>query len=261
MIALDFGFGALEQDFWRVVFLMTRIGAAMMAAPFFGAASIPATVRICATGAVAIFVAAWMPAIAAPAALFSLAGLLAVAGEVVLGLALGFVLQIAFAAPTIAAELIGGGMGMSMAVSADPSGGGQTTAFGQFFTIVLILIFLAMGAHLHWIGLVVESYDAFPPGQTWLGADRFSVIASFAGTMFETAVRIALPVTLVLLLVQILTGVLSRSAPSLNLFALGLPAGVLAGITALILAAPVIYDQLAGIVILSLEQAEGVVLQ
>ncbi|HLV06147.1 MAG TPA: flagellar biosynthetic protein FliR [Croceibacterium sp.] len=261
MIALDFGFGALEQDFWRVVFLMTRIGAAMLAAPFFGAASIPVTVRVCATGAVAFFVAAWMPAIAAPAALFTLAGLLAVAGEVVVGLALGFILQIAFAAPTIAAELIGGGMGMSMAVSADPSGGGQTTAFGQFFTIVLTLIFLAMGAHLHWIGLVVESYNAFPPGQTWLGADRFAVIASFAGTMFETAVRIALPVTLVLLLVQIVTGVLSRSAPSLNLFALGLPAGVLAGITALILAAPVIYDQLGGVVIMGLEQVEGTILR
>lgn len=261
MIALDFGFGALEQDFWRVVFLMTRIGAAMLAAPFFGAASVPVTVRVCATGAVAIFVAAWMPAIAAPAALFTLPGLMAVAGEVAVGLALGFVLQIAFAAPAIAAELIGGGMGMSMATAADPSGGGQTTAFGQFFTIVLILIFLAMGAHLHWLRLVVESYGAFPPGETWLGAGRFEAIASFAGSMFETAVRIALPVTLVLLLVQILTGVLSRSAPSLNLFALGLPAGVLAGIAALILAAPVIYDQLGGVVITSLEHTEGVLLR
>ena len=258
MIALDFGFGALEQDFWRVVFLMTRIGAAMLAAPFFGAALGPVTVRVCATGAVAVFVAAWMPAVAAPESLVSLAGMLAVAGEVVVGLALGFVLQIAFAAPTVAAELIGGGMGMSLATAADPSGGNQTTAFGQFFTIVLTLMFLAMGAHLHWIGLVVESYEAFPPGQTWLGADRFAVIASFAGSMFEAAVRIALPVTLVLLLVQMLTGVLSRSAPSLNLFALGLPAGVLAGITALILAAPVIYEQLAGIVVSGLEQTEAV---
>jgi flagellar biosynthesis protein FliR len=261
MIALDFGFGALEEDLWRVIFLMTRIGAAMMTAPFFGAASIPVTVRVCATGAVAIFVAAWMPSIATPPALFSIAGLLAVMGEIVVGLALGFVLQIAFAAPTIAAEMIGGGMGMSMAVTSDPSGGGRTTAFGQFFTIVLTLIFLAMGAHLYWLNLVIESYGAFPPGETWLGADRFATIASFAGTMFETAVRIALPVTLVLLLMQILTGVLSRSAPSLNLFALGLPAGVLAGITALILAAPLIYEQLAGIVALSLEQAEGLILR
>jgi flagellar biosynthetic protein FliR len=258
MIALDFGFGALEQDFWRVVFLMTRIGAAMLAAPFFGAALVPVTVRVCATGAVAVFVAAWVPAIATPPALFSIGGLLSVLGEVLVGLSLGFVLQIAFAAPTIAAELIGGGMGMSMATAADPTGGNQTTAFGQFFTIVLTLTFLAMGAHLHFIALVVQSYDAFPPGHTWLGADRFAVIASFAGSMFETAVRIALPVTLVLLLVQMLTGVLSRSAPSLNLFALGLPAGVLAGITALILAAPMIYDQLAGIVVTGLEQTEAV---
>jgi flagellar biosynthetic protein FliR len=152
-------------------------------------------------------------------------------------------------------------MGMSMAISADPGGGGSTTAFGQYFIIVLTLIFLALGAHLHWIGLVVESYRVFPPGETWLGADRFELVASFAGMMFETAVRIALPITLVLLLVQVLTGVLSRSAPALNLFALGLPAGVLAGIAALIIAAPLLYDQLADLATVSLNQTESVLLR
>jgi flagellar biosynthetic protein FliR len=62
--------------------------------------------------------------------------------------------------------------------------------------------------------------------------------------MFVTGLRIALPLVLILLLVQIFTGVLSRSAPSLNLFALGLPAGILAGIAALIVTAPLIHDQL-----------------
>jgi flagellar biosynthetic protein FliR len=256
---LDLGLGSVEQDFWRVVFLMTRIGAALFAAPFFGATSVPVTARVCVAWALAIFVAAWLPAVTTPAALFSVTGLLAVAGEVLVGLALGFVLQIAFAAPVMAAELIGGGMGMSMAVSSDPNGGGQTTAFGQYFTIVLILIFLALGAHLKWIALLVESYRSFPPGQSWLGAERFELIASFAGMMFATAVSIALPVTLVLLLVQVLTGVLSRSAPSLNLFALGLPAGVLAGIAALIVAAPLLYDQFDGLVGLSLDQAGSVI--
>src|SRR5690606_33948960 len=109
--------------------------------------------------------------------------------------------------------------------------------------------------------LLVESYRVFPPGETWLGAGHFELIASFAGLMFETAVRIALPVTLVLLLVQILTGVLSRSAPALNLFALGLPAGVLAGIAALIIAAPIVYDQFEDLVSGSLAQTESVLLQ
>jgi flagellar biosynthetic protein FliR len=109
--------------------------------------------------------------------------------------------------------------------------------------VVVTLIFLALGGHLQWIGLVIESYRVFPPGDTWLGAERFAEIAGFAGTMFVTAVAIALPVSLLLLVVQVVTGVLSRSAPSLNLFALGLPAGVLAGIGGLIIAAPVLFDQ------------------
>lgn len=261
MIALDLGLGAIEQDFWRVVFLMTRIGAALLAAPIFGAASVPMTVRVCVTGALAIFVAVWLPAVPVPEALFSAAALLAVAGEVAVGLTLGFVLQIAFAAPVIAAEVIGGAMGMSMAMAADPGSGGQTTAFGQYFTIVLVLIFLALGAHLHWIALLVDSYRAFPPGQTWLGGEGFAQVASFASAMFETAVRIALPVTLVLLLVQMLTGVLSRSAPSLNLFALGLPAGVLAGIAALIVAAPMIYEQFGDIAEMAIGQTQRVLVR
>ncbi|WP_370187801.1 flagellar biosynthetic protein FliR [Qipengyuania sp.] len=261
MNGLDLGFGALEQDMWRVVFLMTRLGAALLAAPFFGASSVPMSVRVSITGALAIFVSIWMPAVETPDALLSLDGLLAVAGEVLVGLALGFVLQLAFAAPTVAAEVISGGMGMSMAVSHDAMGGGTTTSFGQYFVIVLTLIFLATGAHLHWIALVAESYRAFPPGQTWLGADRLAEIAGFGSFMFETAVRIALPVTVILLLVQVLTGILSRSAPSLNLFALGLPAGVLAGMAALIISAPLIYDQFAGVVGEALDQTERVLAQ
>ena len=80
MIALDFGLGAIEQEFWRVVFLMTRIGAALFAAPFFGAALVPVTVRVSAAWALAIFVAAWLP-VAAPPALLSVDGLLAVEGD------------------------------------------------------------------------------------------------------------------------------------------------------------------------------------
>ncbi|PKP95263.1 MAG: flagellar biosynthetic protein FliR, partial [Alphaproteobacteria bacterium HGW-Alphaproteobacteria-14] len=59
---------------------------------------------------------------------------------------------------------------------------------------------------------------------------------------------IALPVVLVLLLVQVLTGLLARSAPALNLFALGLPAGALAGVVALIIAIPVMVQQFEGVI-------------
>ena len=244
MTALDFGFGGLEAELWRLLFVMTRIGAALLAAPLFGTAAVPMQARVTITGAVAVLVCAWTPVIAPPA-LFSAAGLLSVAGEVLVGLALGFVLQLAFAAPAIAAEVIGGAMGMSIATSVDPVNGAHSPVIGQYFSVLLVVVFLGLGAHLQWLALVVDSYTAFPPGQTWLGPERLGALAGFATTMFATALAIALPATLVLLLAQLLTGVLSRSAPALNLFSLGLPAGVLAGLAALIVSAPLAADRLA----------------
>lgn len=260
MINIDFGFGAIEAEFWRWMFVMTRIGAAMMAAPFFGANSVPMQVRVVVTGAVAVLVCGWLP-VQAPPALLSANGLLMVMGEVLVGLALGFVLQLSFAAPTIAAEIIGGGMGMSMASTVDPNSGVQSPALGQYFAVILTLIFLALGGHLHWLTLVIDSYTVFPPGETWLGTEKFATIAGFATTMFATAVAIALPVTLVLLVVQVVTGVLSRSAPALNLFALGLPAGVLAGITALIISFPLITDRMTDLSANALAETRSVLVK
>lgn len=244
MIGMDFGFGALEAEFWRLIFVMTRIGAALVAAPLFGAVTVPPQVRVMVAGAIAVLVCAWTP-VAAPAAIFSAPGILMVLGEVLVGLTLGFVLQLSFAAPVIAAEIIGGGMGMNMAVAIDPVGGAQSPAIGQYFMVVLTVVFLALGAHLQWFALVVRSYEVFPPGQTWLGPERFALVAGFASQMLLTAVAIALPVTLVLLVVQLVTGVLSRSAPALNLFSLGMPAGVLGGIAAMMISAPVLTDMVS----------------
>lgn len=255
---LAFGFGAVEAEFWRWLFVMTRIGAALMAAPFFGAAAVPAQARVIVSGAVAVLVCNWTQ-VQAPAALFTLAGMVAVAAEVVVGLALGFVLQVAFAAPVIAAEVIGAGMGMSIATAADPNTGAHSPALGQYFGIVLTLVFLGLGGHLVFIDLLVKSYATFPPGDAWLGAERIARVAGFAGQMFSTAVAIALPVTLVLLLVQLAAGVLSRSAPALNLFSLGLPAGVVAGIAALIISAPMTGDLMGDVAAMALREAEAVI--
>lgn len=260
MIGPAFGFGPVEAEFWRLLFVMTRIGAAMLAAPIFGAAGVSAQARVAATGAVAVMVCAWLPP-AVPPALFTLPGLIAVGGEVLVGLALGFVLQLSFAAPTIAAETIGGAMGLSIASTADPQTGARSPALGQYYGIVLTAIFLGLGGHLRWLGLVVESYRLLPPGHTWLGPDQLMLVVNLGSAMFIAAVSIALPVTLVLLLVQIAAGVIGRSAPALNLTALGLPAGVLAGFAALIAAAPLAADQLAQLSADAVSHAEAVLIR
>lgn len=258
MIGIDFGFGAIEQELWRLVFAMTRIGAALLAAPLFGATGVPIQLRVAIAGAIGVMVCAWTPLVP-PAALLSAVGLVTILREVAIGLSLGFVLQLSFAAPVIAAELIGGTMGMGIATAIDPNTGANSPALGQFFTVVLTLVFLALGAHLQWLALLVRSYETFPPGAPWFEPARMGEIAGYGTQMLATAVAIALPVTLVLLLVQVLTGVLSRSAPALNLFALGLPAGVLAGLAALIIAMPVVTEQFVTLSGSMIEQAASVV--
>jgi flagellar biosynthetic protein FliR len=246
MNVLDFGFASIEAQLWQILFLSIRCGAALMAAPMVGGMAVPAPVRILLSLVFGFFVASWVP-IPPPPEMMSLAAVLAVLHEVAIGLAMGFVLQLAFAIPLIAAEQISGTMGLAIATSIDPASGAQSGALGTFFGIVLSLLFYAIGAHLLWFELLIESYRLLPAGQSAFSAWRAESVVMFMGYGLATAAAIALPVVLVLLLVQVVTGLVARSAPSLNLFALGLPAGVLAGIAALIIALPVMVEQFEGV--------------
>lgn len=253
MNVLDFGFGALEEQLWQVLFLSVRCAAALIAAPVVGGLAVPPTLRALLGVALAVFVASWIPLPALPA-MMSFAAILAVLQEALIGAALGMVLQIAFAIPLIAAEQIAGTMGLAIATSIDPSSGAQSGALGTYFGLILTLLFYAIGGHLLWFELLIESYRLLPAGTAGLGEMRARDVALFMGYAFATAAAIALPVIFVLLLVQTVTGVISRSAPALNLFALGLPAGVLAGIAALIVVMPVVVEQFVTIIDAALAQ-------
>jgi flagellar biosynthetic protein FliR len=254
MNLLDFGFGSLEAQLWQIFFLSIRCGAALMAAPMVGGMAVPAPLRILLSVVLGFFVASWVPIAPAPEML-SLAAVIAVLQEVAVGVALGFVLQLAFAIPLIAAEQISGTMGLAIATSIDPASGAQSGALGTFFGLVMSLLFYAIGAHLLWFELLIESYRLLPAGTFAFGAWRATSVAAFFGYGLATAAAIALPVVLVLLLVQVVTGLIARSAPALNLFALGLPAGVLAGVAALIIAMPVMVEQFEGVIEHALDQS------
>jgi flagellar biosynthetic protein FliR len=256
--ALDFGFGSIEAQLWHILFLSIRCGAALMAAPMVGGMAVPVQLRILLALVLGHFIAAWVP-LAPPPAMLSIAAILAVLQEIAVGLMLGFVLQLAFAVPLVAAEQIAGTMGLAIATSIDPASGAQSGALGTFFGLVMSLLFFATGAHLLWFELLVESYRLLPAGQFAFGAWRAEAVVMFFGYGLAAAAAIALPVVLVLLLVQIATGLLARSAPALNLFALGLPAGVLAGIAALIIVMPVMAGQMRGVIEGALDQSATLV--
>ncbi|HTG37577.1 flagellar biosynthetic protein FliR [Sphingomonas sp.] len=250
---------AVEPQLWTLIFTMVRIGAAFIAAPVFGAVSVPVTVRVILSAAVGVLITGSMP-IAAPEQVFALPTFLSIAAEALVGLALGFILQIAFAAPLIASEVIGGSMGLGFATMMDPQRGASSPALGSFLSILLTLLFLSVDGHLILVDLVARSYELLPPGAAWLGANALRNIAMFGGYAFLAGFLLALPVGFLLLCLNIVLGMLSRSAPALNLFAVGLPASLFLGVIALFVAMPAMGDYMLVIVREALDAAKTLVL-
>jgi flagellar biosynthesis protein FliR len=239
------GFAGVEAQLWLLLIAMIRPGAALIAAPVFGAAVVPLQVRIILSLAIGMAALNTVHITLPPGGVASIAGVALVGGEVLAGLALGFAVQLGYSAAYIAGEVISNAMGLGMATMVDPVSGTSTPVLGQLLSIVSTFLFLAMNGHLLLIRYVIASYTALPPGGGMMPASAFEAIVRFGGTMFAAGVTIALPVAFTLILVQIVMGVLARTAPQLNLFAVGLPATLLAGLILLAIGAPVIGEGIA----------------
>jgi flagellar biosynthetic protein FliR len=257
MSTLGFGL-TIETQLWALIFVMVRIGAAFVAAPVFGAVSIPLPVRVSLSGAIGVLVMGVHPVVP-PAEIFSVVTILSVISEILIGLAIGFVLQIAFAAPMVASELIGTSMGIGFASAIDPQNGQSTPALGQFLSILMTLLFLSVNGHLVLVDLLVRSYAVLPPGGAWLAPERLKDIAFFGGYAFAAGLLLALPVGFLLLCLNLIVGMISRSAPSLNLFAVGLPASLAVGVIALALAMPAMGDYMLVIIREALDATQNLV--
>jgi flagellar biosynthetic protein FliR len=209
-----------------------RIAGVIMVAPVFGARLVPPRVRLTLAVAFTVVVSPLIP-VTQPFEL-SLATGITVLQEVLIGVAIGFCLQMIFDALIIAGQTIAMSMGLGLATMVDPQRGISVPVVSQFFVILGLLIFLALGGHLATVRLIADSFTLLPVGQA-MGSDGAWTIASWGSQMFAGALRIALPAATALLIANIAFGVMSRAAPTLNLFAVGLPAGLLIGFLLLLL--------------------------
>jgi flagellar biosynthesis protein FliR len=250
------GFDNAEQQLLIWMLAMIRPGAAFLAAPIFGASAVPVQLRLVLALAVGISSAAAAKMGLPAAGIISVAGLFLIIAEVVAGLALGFVIQIGFAASLVAGEAISNAMGLGFASMADPASGQSSPAVGQFLSMLAMFLFLSADGHLALVAIIADSYRALPPGSAWLSFSAIYGIAKFGSLAFSAGLTIALPVGFALVLVQIIMAMIARSAPTLNLFAVGMPAALLAGILLLGMAMPVMADTISSAIRLALDQAQ-----
>lgn len=228
-----------DMSIWIAALLwpLTRILALLAAAPVFGNSAVPATVKISLGVAIAVIVAPAVPTWPAVDPL-SLAGLLIVIKEMLIGLAMGFSIRIVFAAVEMAGEISSMTMGLGFATFFDPNSAGRSSAISQFLSLVATMLFLAVNGHLVLLSALVESFSTLPVSSIPVYGGGFKQLADWGGTIFSVGVQLSLPIVAALLLTNVALGILTRAAPQLNLFGIGFPITLGVGLLVVALTLP-----------------------
>lgn len=203
-----------------------RIGAFLIASPFFGGSSVPLQVRI--IMAVLLGVAV-MNNTAIPnwQDFDALTGIQVIVTEITIGIAAGLILTIWFSGALLAGEKIASSAGLGFAAQIDPDSGGQTPVISKTLSLFLTVVFLSWNGHLLVLRAIADSYAFLPVGSLPAFAELVQGGIAAAGSMFVAATIIMLPLTTFLLAINLAIGVITRSAPQLNLFSFGFPISML----------------------------------
>ncbi len=224
-----------EINAWIVAFFfpLARILALLTAAPPFNNQGLNTRTRLVLGLAIALAITPALPKIAAidPA---SGLGLLILAQQLVIGLAMGFAMRLVFTAIDLAGTMISNQMGLGFATAYDPQSAAQTAVISQFLGMLGLLVFLAIDGHLMVIATLGRSFMLLPISANAIASASWLNIANAGGLIFSSGVLLSLPVVVALLIANIALGVLGRVAPQLNLMAIGFPITIVLGFSALI---------------------------
>jgi flagellar biosynthetic protein FliR len=200
-----------------------RCMAMLSTAPVLGEAYVPLAVRALLSVALAFMMLPLTKGAAMPDP-FSLAGVVAMVEQAVIGGAIGLAMQLTMAVVGMLGFLASSQIGFSMAQMNDPINGQQSDVVSGMLGLVAILVFFAIDGHLVLVGVLGQSFQAWPVGGAF-GSNASTLllhtIALNVGWVFAAAILLALPIIFSTLVVQIGLGFLNRVAPSLNLFSLG----------------------------------------
>ena len=222
----------IMEHFYALLWPMLRMSALMLFAPVFSLPALTTRLRVLLALALSVMVYPMFdwPRIDP----LSARGLLEIANQITIGLMMGLILQVAIAAVVVAGQAISNAMGLSMAMMIDPNLGNVPTV-AQFLIVLATLVFVGLGGHGLLLAMLVESFSSLPVGTFVIVEQSWRQVLAWSSMMFLGAVLIALPVMVTLLFINIGIGVITRAAPSLNIFAVGLPATIVMGFVVLIM--------------------------
>ena len=221
----------IVERFYMFLWPMLRISALLVTAPLFSldALTLPIRIMLAVVVTILIYPLVNWPVIDPVTA----NGVLQIVNQLFIGAMMGLMLQVATGALTVAGQTISSSMGLSMANMLDPNMG-SVPVISQFLVVLGSLIFVGSGGHVILLGLILESFHTLPIGTSIFAPESMGLLLRWSSMMFLGAVLMSLPVMVALLFVNIGVGVITRAAPSLNIFSIGFPASVAVGFIVLL---------------------------
>ena len=211
-----------------------RLAGLMITAPLLGSGRIPRTIKFYFAAVLTLAMAGSLPAaVVVPDEPWLLA--LGIAGEIAFGLALGLVLSLVFVAAQFAGAIAGQQMGFNLAGTFNPQNEFGNAPLSDLYFVLTLLLFLAMDGHHAMLLGVRNSFDHLPPLSVGVDRDLFELFVGTVMAATTLAVRIAAPVSVAMLVVDLSLGMVGKTIPQMNLLSVGLSLRSLAGMVIVIL--------------------------
>lgn len=222
----------LITQIMTILLMLFRLGAFFAASPVFGATFITGPVRAGLALMMALALRPLLPPVQGIDPL-SLQVVPIIVQELLIGIGLAFIVQMLFQMFILAGQAIAMQAGLGFANAVDPSNGVSVPVVSQMYLMLVTLLWLSFGGHLVMIEVLVESFRVIPIGAQFALSDSLLLIPRLGSWMFAGALLMAIPAIAAMLVVNLAFGVMTRSAPQLNVFALGFPLTLLCGLVAL----------------------------
>jgi flagellar biosynthesis protein FliR len=203
------------------VLVVFRLAGMMLYAPLFGSARVPRRVRVLLVVVTALGMTGSIKApVALPQTPWELA--LGIGGELMFGLAMGMVMSFVFIAAQWAGEIIGQQMGFNLSEVFDPQFGAQGSLIGDLYFMLTTVVFLVIGGHRAMLMGVHRSFQVLPLLSLSVDRSLFHLIINLFSAATVLAIRLAAPVLVTMLVVDLVLGLIGKTMPQMNIMATAL---------------------------------------
>ena len=245
------------MDYLFTFFLCSiRLSAFLISSPFLGSRSIPLNVKIVFSIVISFFYFGYLSDIQLSEEIYQNLVTIIIT-EALIGLAFGLTLTIWFSAAALAGEKIASTTGLGFSQMIDPETGGQTPVISLVLDLFLITIFLSLNGHLIAIEFLFKSFDIYKINSGLPDIALVGIGIQATGAMFYTGGLIMLPVVGALILTNVAIGIITRSAPQLNMFSFAFPVTMLLAFLILSLSSQSMGNAFAELTKSSLETIEN----